>query len=268
MSRILYQPENLFSLLVSAKSTLIGDINNLNGGPARYSIDTGDPLQLTVNGSSRTDSPVAVVVVVKLISPAPSDPGFLLITKAVTATAPATVIELLPDDQGFIFDSTKPRIATIAAFFGANDGEQFMVEIASLSGPAVIDIERIEFMLNFTMNKNIALSYGISVNDLSDVSNSDSGNTSTILRRKKRVLSLSVPPNKENDDILRPGGTGLIKIFSEVGISRPIMVIPREDGSAFAKEISFLGRVRTNEAEISHVENQYYTVGPLTIEEL
>lgn len=273
MARILYDDGFTGTPIITLKnrggsiiSPLVGDINDLDAGPARFLLQSSlDEVRLEFSNSSEDDVPEAVVVVASIVESNEQHAPSANLTRTTTLLGtglPPT--DIFGTDVGLRRRGQRQAFATLIPATGQTHRISFSSTMSF--GTVAFDIERIAWLKSYNMNRNISLSYSLSYDDLSTVNQSDSGATFTTLRRRKKVLRVSTPPNEETSDIM-PSVGGFARILEAVGNSRELMLLAREDDSDFARQIAFLGRITTDLAEISHVERRLFTVGPFTITE-
>lgn len=271
MARILYTPEQIFRPTVTATLTeLVGDINNLDAGPARFEIPSGGGnfLEVQFNSQGRNDSPTAFAAVVTVIDPLASDTDLFSLTPTVTTVVGVSHQNVFT--PGFDLGTATPPIGSRRGLITATTDAAgtYKFKIAKTGTAAVtIDIERIEFMRHFQLPKAVDSRWSLAYRDLSAVTNSDSGTQHVTQRRILRELSFSLTTRSQSDHILTTAGEGMMQIMQDVGRSRPIMVIPRETGEAIDARIAVLGRL-VNDPELQHVTGPNFDLPTMTVREI
>lgn len=270
MARILYddgftERKTITVTPQASAEQLIGDINNLDAGPARFRLPGGEAprVKLSFTSGALPGEPRAVVVIASIVSqdtgPAPK------LVRNSTATGPDQTTDVFGTDLTIGRVEQRAAYATIL-----NQVTSQTVEITlndqDGAGELVFDIEQVLFLKDFLLPEGIDKGWSMRYADLSQVEESDAGAVFATQRRVLREIDFALSGRALADIFITANGEGLVKILRAAGRTRPIMVIPREAGEPIDIETAILGRV-VSDSGITNRAGDIYDSDRLVIRE-
>jgi len=275
MARILYDDGLVNSTSISltdeddnALTPIIGDINNLDAGPARFLLDDATQrVNLGFNSTGSGDDPTAVAVVASLVAANDdTDPTAALTRTTTRVVGIGDPVDVFGTDIALGVRGERASYPTVLPVSGGLNVYRMAFSSPISTGTVLFDIERVLFLRNWALPKAVDAAWSLRYVDLSQTERADSGEAFVTLRRRLREISVRFSNRREAEDVL-PAEHGLLRVLRAAGTSRPIMLIPRDIGGDIDKEILVLGLV-TSDAQIDHVRASRYSVPTLTVLEL
>lgn len=248
---------------------IIGDINDLDSGPARFELnDSADRVKLGFSSTGSGTNPTAVIVLVSIVETNDDlDAGAELTRTTTIISGSGALVDVFGTDVALTSRGEIGPYATVLPQSGGVNVYEMAFSSPVFTGNVVFDIKRVIFLQNYTLPQNVDKGWGFRYVDLSQVEAADSGEVYSTQRRILREVEFSFSGRLLSSLFIDSSGNGLFKIFKSVGRTRFIMLIPDEASDPLNIESSVLGRV-VSESSVLNESDQHYSSSRLVIREV